>query len=201
MRLILVRHGETRENVKGICQGHLPGHLTSKGISQAKKVAKRLKDENIDVIYSSDLKRAKDTCREIVRYHQGIRVEYVKEIRERNFGCFQGKTVEERAVMIEKAGKTYDEMVKKSGETMEEKNRRVLDFYNKTVKRHPEETVLWVTHGGCIRPILMMLKGIDMKRYFDFFKELKPDNTSVSIIEVDKVRGHSLQLVNCTKHL
>ena len=95
----------------------------------------------------------------------------------------------------------YDLTVYRYPATMEEKNRRVLDFYNKTVKRHPEETVLWVTHGGCIRPILMMLKGIDMKRYFDFFKELKPDNTSVSIIEVDKVRGHSLQLVNCTKHL
>lgn len=43
--------------------------LTEKGIRQAKAVAKRLKDENIDMIISSDLKRARQTAEEINKFH------------------------------------------------------------------------------------------------------------------------------------
>ena len=65
MRLILTRHGQTEENVKRILQGHMPGKLTPLGIEQAKKLASRLKDENIDAIYSSDLARTTDTTKEM----------------------------------------------------------------------------------------------------------------------------------------
>jgi len=66
MRLILVRHGETEENVAKITQGHMPSKLTKQGIEQAKKLALRLKDEKIDKIFVSDLKR----CRYGSRNHQ-----------------------------------------------------------------------------------------------------------------------------------
>jgi len=67
MKLIIVRHGETEENKKGIVMGHLPGKLSQEGINQIKKVALRLKDEKIDFIYSSDLTRASDTGLLILR--------------------------------------------------------------------------------------------------------------------------------------
>ena len=64
MKLIITRHGETIENVKGIAMGSLPGNLSKKGKKQAKLVAKRLKNININAIYTSDLKRAYDTAKE-----------------------------------------------------------------------------------------------------------------------------------------
>ena len=91
MILILTRHGETVLNKQGILQGHLPGELTDEGIMQAKKLAKRLKDEKIDAIYSSDLKRAADTAKEIAKLHPDAGFHLVKELREGDSGSFTGK--------------------------------------------------------------------------------------------------------------
>src|SRR3989344_5231524 len=95
MRLILTRHGETIENKMGIIQGHLPGKLSKLGKEQAKKLAKRLKNEKIDFIYSSDLARAADTAKEIAKFHPIIPVEFVEDLRERYLGSFQGTKTNE----------------------------------------------------------------------------------------------------------
>ncbi|MFW5852855.1 MAG: histidine phosphatase family protein, partial [Nanoarchaeota archaeon] len=91
MKLIIVRHGETFENISGICQGQSDGTLSDKGKLQAKKVAERLKDEKIDALYSSDLQRTVDTANEILRYHPKIELKKDKLLRERYFGEFEGK--------------------------------------------------------------------------------------------------------------
>lgn len=64
MRLIIVHYGESIENKNGICQGQMPGKLSNDGIEQAK----RLKDEKLDVIFSTDLARALDTAKEIAKF-------------------------------------------------------------------------------------------------------------------------------------
>src|SRR3989338_4842950 len=51
-------------------------------MGQAKKVAAHLKNEKIDFIYSSDLRRAKDTAKEIAKYHK-VKIFYTKELSER----------------------------------------------------------------------------------------------------------------------
>jgi len=91
MKLIITRHGETEDNKAGIIQGHLPGKLTDVGINQAKKIALRLKDEKINYIYSSDLARASDTTKEILKYHPDAPVKFVKNLREKFLGSWQGK--------------------------------------------------------------------------------------------------------------
>lgn len=90
MKLIITRHGETEENKSGIFQGHLPGKLSPLGIEQAKKLALRLKDENIDFIYSSDLIRSSDTAKEIAKFYPNTPIKFVKELRE-TFGGTSGK--------------------------------------------------------------------------------------------------------------
>src|SRR3989338_4033624 len=91
MKLILVRHGLTEENIKKITQGQTHGKLYPQGIIQAKKVGLKLKDEKIDVVYSSDLKRAVDTTKEIIKFHPDTPVHYVKELREASKGIFDGQ--------------------------------------------------------------------------------------------------------------
>ena len=56
--LLLVRHGETVDNVRQIMQGQTQGKLTPNGIEQARALAAELKDTPIDVFVSSELKRA-----------------------------------------------------------------------------------------------------------------------------------------------
>ena len=63
LRLCLVRHGETEENLQRLLQGHMPGTLTANGKQQAVLLRDRLCLDNFDVILSSDLKRVTDTVR------------------------------------------------------------------------------------------------------------------------------------------
>ena len=67
--LYLVRHGETIDNAAQILQGQLQGELNEKGIQQAEVTRDKLKNEQIDVFVSSDLKRSIDTCRIIAAPH------------------------------------------------------------------------------------------------------------------------------------
>ena len=102
MKLILTRHGETVENIDGIIQGHLPGKLSEKGIDQAEQLARRLKSEKLDFIYSSDLERAAATARAIVRFHPDIQIEFVEDLRERYLGTWQGQRREDLGFSADK---------------------------------------------------------------------------------------------------
>lgn len=65
-RLLLVRHGETVDNVNKIMQGQTHGRLTLNGIEQAHELGRQLRSEHIDVFLSSDLARAVETL-EIIK--------------------------------------------------------------------------------------------------------------------------------------
>lgn len=54
MRLCLVRHGETEENLARLLQGHLPGTLSDNRKRQAMNLKQNLNLEDMDVIVSSD---------------------------------------------------------------------------------------------------------------------------------------------------
>lgn len=188
MKIILTRHGETEENLQGIFQGHLPGKLSEEGIAQAKKLALRLKDEKIDVIYSSDLARAKDTTKEIVKFHPDIPVHYVKALRERDHGSFTGKNHAE----------TKDEKYSDNAEKAEAIQKRAKDFIDETYEKHKNETVLFVSHGTISRAIISAIRNesSDSIRHSERMK-----NTSVSIFEIFEDKSHKIHCLNCVKHL
>lgn len=83
MKIYLVRHGESEANAKGIHQGQkIDTSLSKNGLEQAKKIAERLKDEDFEIIYSSDLKRAYETAKEIAKFHN-IKIIKDKRLREK----------------------------------------------------------------------------------------------------------------------
>src|ERR1051325_11295740 len=61
-QIIIVRHGQTEWNIRGIRQGHLDSRLTERGMAQAKALGARLSREKFTALYSSDLGRAVDTA-------------------------------------------------------------------------------------------------------------------------------------------
>lgn len=90
MKLYLIRHGETLHNREKITQGHLDTNLSYSGFIQAQKVGIRLKEVKFDIIYSSNLLRAKITAQKIHEF-QKCDIVFDERLRERNFGIFQGK--------------------------------------------------------------------------------------------------------------
>ncbi|NMC35977.1 histidine phosphatase family protein [Candidatus Beckwithbacteria bacterium] len=195
MKLILTRHGLTEENIAGIIQGHLPGKLSKEGIEQAKKLAKRLKSERIDAIYSSDLARAADTTKEIAKYHAHIIVNYVQDLREKFLGPWQGKSKEELGFGKETS---LTSVTCEVGESTEELFNRASQFLQTVLKKHSQETVLMVGHNGINRALIAALTS---KTHQDLRTIEKLKNTSVCIFEIDENKNYTIISFNCIKHL
>ena len=88
-QFIIVRHGQTQWNHRGIRQGHLDSDLTARGIAQAKALGIRLAREHFTTLYSSDLGRAVHTAR-IIAASTGHEIVTDARLRERHLGIFQG---------------------------------------------------------------------------------------------------------------
>ncbi len=196
MKLIITRHGETEENIAGILQGHLPGKLSAGGIEQAKKVALRLKDEKIDFIFSSDLARASDTAKEIAKYHPNTPIKFVRDLREKNLGEFQGKKISD----LGRDAKDFKaaSIEPKDGETMEELYHRAENFLHKIISRHYSDAVLFVGHNGINKALIAVITG---KKQEDIRGIDNQHNTSVNIFELGEDKKHRMLCSNCVKHL
>src|ERR1043166_10075988 len=89
--ILLIRHGETLWNQQGRMQGQNDSPLTTTGLEQARKLARRLKHVEFTTLYSSDLGRAHQTAR-CIADETGHEVLADAGLRERSFGIFEGLT-------------------------------------------------------------------------------------------------------------
>jgi broad specificity phosphatase PhoE len=144
--LLLVRHGETDWNAEGKLQGHTDRPLNDYGRRQAQALADRLAGERIDAVYASDLSRARETA-EIVGAKLGLPVVVDPDLREKNWGNWEGLTSDERL------------HIEFEGETSEAHRDRTLSAVQRIVERHPDERIVVVTHGGSLRRIQAAVSG------------------------------------------
>jgi len=172
-QIIIVRHGETEWNIRGIRQGHLDSRLTAKGMAQAKALGARLGREKFTALYSSDLGRAVDTAREISRI-TGHAIIADERLRERHLGIFQGlngdeistKHPEERRLM-RTHGPGY---VIPGGESMVQQVARNVECLNDLASKHQGEQIVVVTHGGVVSGFFRHTLEISLEapRRFEF---------------------------------
>ena len=145
--LLLVRHGETDWNAEGRLQGHTDRPLNEYGRRQARELAGRLADEQVDAVYASDLARARETA-EIVAGRLGLPVAIDPDLREKNWGTWEGLTGDERV---------HVELVGESTEAHRERTMRALE---RIAAAHPSGRVVVVTHGGSLRRVQAALQGV-----------------------------------------
>ena len=146
--LLLVRHGETDWNADGRLQGHTDRPLSDHGRRQAQQLAEQLEGEQIEAIYSSDLARARETA-EIVGGRLGLPVELDPDLREKDWGTWEGLTAVER---------DRTEFV---GESTDAHQQRILAALRRISERHPGDArVLVVTHGGSMRRVQVAAMGM-----------------------------------------
>ena len=199
-RIILVRHGETVWNVEMKYQGQTDIELTANGREQAKKVAARLAKEKIDVVYASDLSRARVTAEEIAK-RQNLPVMIVPEFREISFGEWEGLTYNSiNTKWPEQMNKFYtlaDELEIPGGETFRQVKERALAALKKIVDSHPDKTLAIVSHGGTIRTILCAVMNIHLNHLWT----IQQFNTAVNIINYYNDDKVLVELVNDVHHL
>ena len=145
--LLLVRHGETDWNAEGRLQGHTDRPLSDYGRGQARRLAGELEGEELEAIYSSDLARARETA-EIVGERLGLPVVLDPDLREKDWGNWEGLTAVER------------DRVEFVGESTEAHAERMLRALRRIAERHPVGRVLVVTHGGSMRRVQTAALGM-----------------------------------------
>lgn len=176
--LMLVRHGETKWNAQRRYQGQMDIPLSALGRRQAKLIAGRLAGKEIDAIYASDLNRAWETAQAIAEKNS---LEVIPEprLRELKFGVLEGLTFDE-------AQAQYPEMISAwlddfnrppdGAETIDVFNARVVSLLDDLKRKHDEQIVLLVGHGGSLSEILRVALGLSReKRWY-----LEMDNASLS---------------------
>ncbi len=163
--LVLIRHGETDDNLAGILQGHRNSELNPTGLAQARAAAQRLAAENCSygVLYSSDLARASVTAG-IIGEALKLPVIPVPELREWQLGELEGRPCAELwqshpAVMEAFRHESPGGIIVPGGESSGEFDQRVIAFLRQLPRRHPGKRLIAVTHGGVLRRIFRHVAG------------------------------------------
>ena len=185
----LIRHGETIENAQGICQGQTPGTLSEDGILQAKALAEYLKDEEFDVIYSSDLLRTMKTTEEVTKFHPGAKIIPESLLRERYLAGWQGKPFP----------KNWNEVdLPEGAETSEDLIVRARAFIQLIKEKNEGQKVFAMSHGGLIRAFWTVLHNLEDDSYYQWDA---PKNTSISRFELRKDGSVKELIRNLADHL
>ncbi|MDA3836441.1 MAG: histidine phosphatase family protein [Nanoarchaeota archaeon] len=153
MKLILIRHGDADDKVEGT-------PLTKKGLEQAKKLAKELRKQKFDKIYSSTLLRAKQTCEE-----------YTKDYTE------DERLKEVYRVLI---GGPDKEGTSPGREEIDQKN---ADEIFEELINSKEKKILVFAHANIIR---YFVKKIQVLNNENLWQDMIIDNCSMTIIEKNK---------------
>ena len=144
--LFLVRHGESEWNLAGRVQGQAveAGGLTQFGRTQAERAASSLAGCGALSVVSSDLTRARETA-EIIAGRLRLSVSFDAELREQDFGVYQGKTVADGSWFDQLWVDPFRRPV--GGETVAELYARV----HRALRRYAESPAIIVAHGGVVR--------------------------------------------------
>lgn len=165
MKIYFTRHGLTEYNKERRIQGLLDSPLTLEGKEKAKEVGARLKDEGIEIIYSSDQKRAMDSAKII---NEALKLDIIpdRRLREVSMLSHEGMTWAEsvatdpdREDLIMQRPDLFNEGgIYPYRDALED----AIAFIFELIKTNYEK-VLVMTHGSKLRVITTVLEGLDLK--------------------------------------
>jgi 2,3-bisphosphoglycerate-dependent phosphoglycerate mutase len=160
--LYLIRHGEAHSNVEAVIGGMQGDRgLTERGIAQAEALARRLSSDNLvaDVLYASTLPRARMTA-ELIAQALKLPINWDDELHELRPGEADGMTVEAARARFEGLERFLFETftpIAPGGESWGSFQMRASAALEQIILRHPDQTIVVVTHGGVIEVSFMHL--------------------------------------------
>lgn len=159
-RILAIRHGETAWNVDTRIQGHLDIALNAHGQWQASQLAAAVADsDTLDHIYSSDLQRAHATA-QAVATATGTPLHLSTALRERHFGCFQGKTFAEIEANWPEDARRWKQRQPdwhpEGGESLLMLQQRLHNWLEMVCVQHMGQHIALVAHGGVMDMLYRM---------------------------------------------
>jgi 2,3-bisphosphoglycerate-dependent phosphoglycerate mutase len=166
--LILLRHGESEWNRKGLWTGLRDISLDEKGKEQARLAGEKLKGFSIDLAFTSVLIRAKQTLDEIKNVLNLQRLPTIENpaLNERDYGIYTGK---DKWEIQKKVGEEKFKQIRRgwdmpieNGESLKDVYNRVVPYYQKEIlpKLKEGKNILIVAHGNSLRALVKYLEKL-----------------------------------------
>lgn len=203
-RYFLVRHGATEWNAQGRIQGQSDPSLNRTGQRQARRLGKRLASVPFAEARCSDLRRCSETAAGILPGRNDVRLQEMPELREKNFGAWEGLTFRE---VEARYPDLYRHWLKAGDPSFAPPGGESdLQLYSRadTVVDRLRETrtgsggnLLVVTHGGMLRALIARLLGLPPQKMWSF----RFANAGLSLVSVFDDGSAVVDLLNDTSHL
>ena len=152
VKIVYFVHGTTTDNAEHKSTGWIPGELTEKGIKQSIDLKAQINLDEIDLVISSDLKRAIDSADYTFK---GLKdIYHDSRIRECNYGDLNGK---DASLVV------YEDHITEpfpNGESLKDVENRVRDFCDYLKENFDGKTVAIVAHKTPQFAFEVITKGI-----------------------------------------
>jgi 2,3-bisphosphoglycerate-dependent phosphoglycerate mutase len=165
--LVLVRHGESEWNAKGLWTGWRDIPLTQKGREEAEHAGNHIKDIHFDYAYTSALIRAQQTLDEILKViGQTPPIEKDKALNERNYGDYTEKN---KWDLQKELGEYEFQKIRRSwdypppnGESLKMVYERSVPYFQQEIepKLKDGKNILVSAHGNSLRALVKFLENI-----------------------------------------
>lgn len=182
--ILIIRHGNTLENLEGLYAGHVDATLSPVGVKQADIVCDYVyKNYKVDKIYTSDLSRAIKTAKPLAD-KLGIEITTDYDLREMFGGKWEGHKIADLPKLFPEDFAVWQNDVGFSrctgGESYAEVCDRAINVIERIAKENLGKVIAIVTHGGFIRGLECKVRGVELK---DMATVPYVANASVSVIE------------------
>lgn len=187
MELLLIRHAQPVRVDEGDVQGPADPHLAPGGVDQAEALAAWLALEPIDAIWSSPMRRARETAQPLAeRLGCAIRVDERLAEYDRHATSY---------IPLEELKAAGDPRWNEVPERPEEFQGHVVAAMEDIVATHPRQRVAVVCHGGVINAYAAHVLGLADPLFF------LPAYTSISRVLAARTGERSIGSLNETPHL
>lgn len=158
MKLLVMRHGETTFNHQRKFYGKTDVSLDETGVKQAEIVSKKLKNESLDAIIRSNMRRTAETAKPIIADHPNADLYVDSGFDEMSFGDWEGMDANQiEAADPQNWQRWLDQPFKVApgnGESYETFKVRVTQAMTKYYQKlSPASTTLLIAHLGTLRTL------------------------------------------------
>ncbi len=158
IEIVYETHSTTLDNERGFATGWNQGELSETGREQARELGARHANRPIDVVYSSDLKRATKTA-EIALGGLGIEIRHDARLRECNFGEWNGAPVEQ----VHADRRRFIDERHPNGESYRDVIDRMREFLDE-LARDSSSSVVLISHRAPWYAMEHLLNGVALEQ-------------------------------------
>lgn len=201
--LLLIRHGETDDNARGVFQGQGGTGLNELGHEQSRRVAERLAGLSVHHIVSSDLGRAVQTA-DAIAERLRLSVSRDPALREVDVGRWTGKTEAEIQKLLPDEWAAWtngSDIPRGGGETYRALGERVFAAVDRIAREHPGQIVVVVSHGAAIRCAVAHALGLSETARRNLGAISNTAVTTLHVHEATQARRFELRGWNDLRHL